>query len=52
MLSAYVHRGGSAANRQRLEEVMALFPILGRKDDPAAGSLSGRPAADGGHRPR
>jgi branched-chain amino acid transport system ATP-binding protein len=41
MLGAYVHRGDKAGNRQRLEEVMALFPILDEKKDDAAGSLSG-----------
>lgn len=41
MLGAYVHRGDGAANRQRLEEVMALFPILDQKKDDPAGSLSG-----------
>jgi branched-chain amino acid transport system ATP-binding protein len=41
MLGAYVHRGDSAGNRQRLEEVLALFPILDEKKADAAGSLSG-----------
>ncbi|AOW12157.1 ABC transporter ATP-binding protein [Hydrogenophaga crassostreae] len=41
MLGAYVHRGDKAGNRQRLEEVMALFPILDEKKDDTAGSLSG-----------
>jgi branched-chain amino acid transport system ATP-binding protein len=41
MLGAYVHRGDRAGNRQRLDEVMALFPILDEKKDDAAGSLSG-----------
>jgi branched-chain amino acid transport system ATP-binding protein len=41
MLGAYVHRGDKAGNRQRLEEVLALFPILDEKKDDAAGSLSG-----------
>ncbi len=41
MLGAYVHRGDKVGNRQRLEEVMALFPILDEKKDDAAGSLSG-----------
>jgi len=41
MLGAYVHRGDKPGNRQRLEEVMALFPILDEKKDDAAGSLSG-----------
>ena len=38
--------------RERLDEVLALFPILAQKKDDPAGSLSRRPAADGGHRPR
>lgn len=41
MLGAYVHRGDKPGNRKRLEEVMALFPILDEKKDEAAGSLSG-----------
>jgi branched-chain amino acid transport system ATP-binding protein len=41
MLGAYVHRGDKAGNRQRLEEVMALFPILDEKKNDVAGSLSG-----------
>ena len=41
MLGAYVHRGDKAGNRTRLEEVLALFPILGEKKDDPAGSLSG-----------
>ena len=41
MLGAYVHRGDKAGNRQRLEEVLALFPILDEKKADAAGSLSG-----------
>jgi len=41
MLGAYVHRGDRAGNRQRLEEVLALFPILDEKKADAAGSLSG-----------
>jgi branched-chain amino acid transport system ATP-binding protein len=41
MLGAYVHRRDKAGNRQRLEEVMALFPVLDEKKDDAAGSLSG-----------
>jgi branched-chain amino acid transport system ATP-binding protein len=41
MLGAYVHRGDKAGNRQRLEEVLALFPILDEKKGDAAGSLSG-----------
>ncbi len=41
MLGAYVHRGDAAGNRTRLEEVLALFPILNEKKDDPAGSLSG-----------
>jgi branched-chain amino acid transport system ATP-binding protein len=41
MLGAYVHRGDKAGNRHRLEEVLALFPILDEKKGDAAGSLSG-----------
>ena len=41
MLGAYVHRGDKAGNRTRLEEVLALFPILEEKKDDPAGSLSG-----------
>jgi len=40
-LGAYVHRGDDTGNRQRLEEVFALFPILDAKKDDPAGSLSG-----------
>lgn len=41
LLGAYVHRSEPAGNRIRLEEVLALFPILDQKKDDAAGSLSG-----------
>lgn len=41
LLGAYVHRSDPAGNRSRLEEVLALFPILDEKKDDAAGSLSG-----------
>ncbi len=41
MLGAYVHRGDNAGNRTRLEEVLAMFPILDEKKGDAAGSLSG-----------
>ncbi|MET0519392.1 MAG: ABC transporter ATP-binding protein [Burkholderiaceae bacterium] len=41
MLGAYVHRGDRAGNRSRLDEVLALFPILAEKKGDAAGSLSG-----------
>ena len=40
-LGAYVHRGDGAGNKRRLDEVLALFPILEQKKDDAAGSLSG-----------
>ncbi|MDX1458781.1 MAG: ABC transporter ATP-binding protein [Marinobacter sp.] len=40
-LGAYVHRRDRAGNRQRLEEVLALFPILTEKAQQPAGSLSG-----------
>jgi branched-chain amino acid transport system ATP-binding protein len=41
MLGAYVHRGDSAGNKKRLDEVLGLFPILEQKKDDPAGSLSG-----------
>jgi branched-chain amino acid transport system ATP-binding protein len=41
MLGAYVHRGDSANNKKRLDEVLGLFPILEQKKDDPAGSLSG-----------
>jgi branched-chain amino acid transport system ATP-binding protein len=41
MLGAYVHRGDKAGNLKRLEEVIALFPILGQRKEDPAGSLSG-----------
>ena len=41
MLGAYVHRRDKAGNRQRLDEVFELFPILKAKRDDPAGSLSG-----------
>lgn len=41
MLGAYVHRGDKAGNSSRLEEVLALFPVLDEKKEDAAGSLSG-----------
>ena len=41
MLGAYVHRHDKAGNQRRLEEVLALFPILHSKCDDPAGSLSG-----------
>lgn len=40
-LGAYVHRADNAGNRQRLEEVLTLFPILAEKSNAPAGSLSG-----------
>lgn len=41
MLGAYVHRGDTAGNKRRLDEVLGLFPILDQKKDDPAGSLSG-----------
>ncbi|GAA6140330.1 ABC transporter ATP-binding protein [Hydrogenophaga sp. 5NK40-0174] len=41
MLGAYVHRGDKVENSRRLDEVMALFPILQEKAHDPAGSLSG-----------
>src|SRR5580698_852800 len=41
MLGAYVHRSDKTGNRRRLDEVLALFPILSQKKDDPAGSLSG-----------
>ncbi|WP_338412906.1 ABC transporter ATP-binding protein [uncultured Sphaerotilus sp.] len=41
MLGAYVHRSDKVGNRQRLDEVLALFPILAVKQNDPAGSLSG-----------
>jgi branched-chain amino acid transport system ATP-binding protein len=41
MLGAYVYRSDKAENQRRLDEVMALFPILAEKRNDAAGSLSG-----------
>ncbi len=41
MLGAYVHRVDKAGNRNKLDEVMQLFPILAEKKDDPAGSLSG-----------
>lgn len=41
MLGAYVHRADAAGNRRRLDEVLALFPILEQKKNDPAGSLSG-----------
>ncbi len=41
MLGAYVYHRDKAENLRRLDEVMALFPILAEKRDDPAGSLSG-----------
>ena len=41
MMGAYVHRRDRQGNRKRLNEVLALFPILADKADEPAGSLSG-----------
>ena len=40
-LGAYVHRGDKAGIQRSIEEVFALFPILAKKQDDPAGSLSG-----------
>lgn len=40
-LGAYVHRSDKVGNSQRLDEVLALFPILAQKCHDPAGSLSG-----------
>ncbi len=40
-LGAYVHRADRVGNRQRLDDVFALFPVLHQKRADAAGSLSG-----------
>lgn len=40
-LGGYVHRSDGAGNKRRLDEVLALFPILAEKKDDPAGSLSG-----------
>ncbi len=52
MLGAYVHRRDTAGNKKRLDEVLALFPILDQKKDDPRRFAVGWPAADGGHRPR
>ncbi|ROT98224.1 ABC transporter ATP-binding protein [Marinobacter sp. R17] len=41
MMGAYVHRRDKAGNKQRLEDVLELYPILREKADQPAGSLSG-----------
>lgn len=41
MLGAYVHRRDKTGNRKKLDEVMALFPVLEHKQNDSAGSLSG-----------
>lgn len=41
MMGAYVHRRDTSGNKQRLEEVLELYPILREKADQPAGSLSG-----------
>ncbi|MGJ7545046.1 ABC transporter ATP-binding protein [Variovorax sp. LT1R16] len=40
-LGAYVHRGDKAGIRRSIDEVFGLFPILEKKQDDPAGSLSG-----------
>lgn len=41
MMGAYVHRRDRQGNKQRLNEVLELFPILSEKASEPAGSLSG-----------
>lgn len=41
VLGAYVHRRDQSGVRRSLDEVLALFPVLGQKRDAPAGSLSG-----------
>lgn len=41
MLGGYVHRSDRSGNKQRLNEVLELFPILEDKAQQPAGSLSG-----------
>ena len=41
MMGAFVHRRDRQGNKQRLNEVLALFPILEDKAQQPAGSLSG-----------
>jgi branched-chain amino acid transport system ATP-binding protein len=41
VLGAYVHRADAPGNRERLREVLDLFPILSERKDQPAGSLSG-----------
>ncbi|MFT4268098.1 MAG: ABC transporter ATP-binding protein [Xenophilus sp.] len=40
-LGAFVHASDKAENKRRLDEVLAMFPILDQKKDDPAGSLSG-----------
>lgn len=40
-LGGYVHRRDARGNRERLEQVMQMFPILRQKAQDPAGSLSG-----------
>ena len=40
-LGAYVHRGDKVGIKRSLDEVFGLFPILEKKQDDPAGSLSG-----------
>ncbi len=40
-LGAYVHRSDKAGIRRSVDEVFGLFPILAKKQDDPAGSLSG-----------
>jgi branched-chain amino acid transport system ATP-binding protein len=41
MMGAYVHRRDKAGNRQHLEEVFELFPVLREKSGELASALSG-----------
>jgi len=40
-LGAFVHASDKAGNKARLDQVLAMFPILEQKKDDPAGSLSG-----------
>jgi len=41
MLGAFVYSSDGAGNKKRLDEVLAMFPILDQKKNDPAGSLSG-----------
>jgi len=51
MLGAYL-RADKAAVAADLDKVYGLFPILKERGPQIVSTLSGGPAADGGHRPR